>query len=64
ASAEVIKQVTNVQRSFLGLVDDARSAAQFVAEAAGHKAADQQLIDFFTELMKDRATSISQTIVR
>jgi hypothetical protein len=64
ASAEVIKQVTNVQRSFLGLVDDARSAAQFVAEAAGHKAADQQLIDFFTELMKDRVTGISQTIVR
>ncbi|EUB83984.1 dermonecrotic toxin domain-containing protein [Pseudomonas sp. GM30] len=64
ASAEVIKQVTNVQRSFLDLVDDARSAAQFVAEAAGHKAADQQLIDFITELMKDRVTGISQTIVR
>lgn len=64
ASAEVIKQVTNVQRSFLDLVDDARSAAQFVAEAAGHKTVDQQLIDFITELMKDRVTGISQTIVR
>ncbi|MBT9266665.1 hypothetical protein KKQ10_17420 [Pseudomonas sp. MG-9] len=63
-SVEVIKKLTNVQRTFLSLVDDARSAAQFVAEAAGHKTADQQLIDFFTELLKDQASSISKTIVR
>lgn len=63
AAAPAAANITNAQRSFLSLVQDARSAAQFVAETVGLKTADDELIEFFKELMKDPRTILSKTTV-
>ncbi|PKA69236.1 hypothetical protein ATI02_2069 [Pseudomonas baetica] len=64
AAGGAAKKVTSAQRTFLSIVGDARTAAQFVTETMGLKTPDQQLIDFLKELIEDQVTSRSKTSVR
>ncbi|WP_277760628.1 DUF6543 domain-containing protein [Pseudomonas sp. A34-9] len=64
AAGPAAKNLTSVQRSFLSLFKDARTVAQFVAKMAGQTSADEALVDFFKDLMKELPSTLSNTTVR
>lgn len=64
AAGAPAKKLTRAQRSFLSLFDDARRVAELVTYYTGHKDPENELIGFFTSLMKEADVALSKTTVR
>lgn len=63
AAGAPVKEITQAQRSFLSLFDDARTVAELVTHYTGQKESKEMLVEFFQTLMEATDTGVSKTTV-
>lgn len=63
AAGAPVKEITNAQRSFLSLFEDARTVAELVTHYTGQEESKEMLIAFFTTLMENADSGLSKTTV-
>jgi hypothetical protein len=63
AAGDPVKEITQAQRSFLSLFEDARTVAELVTYYTGQEESKEMLVEFFKTLMDGADSGLSKTTV-